>query len=120
MPPRKSKKVIEEDMDGCGVKNYYKQIPKEILDFAVYGNNSLEGQTLQVKTDLQSQGASGYIVLNQQIKMMMGMIIVMIVMLLIIMMTNMKIMVMIIMMMMILLLLSLLIVLLCCFVALTY
>ncbi len=28
MPERKSKKVIEEDMEASDVKNYYKQIPK--------------------------------------------------------------------------------------------
>ena len=59
--------IWEYPAEGKTFDQVSKQIPKEILDFAVYGNNSLEGQTLQVKTDLQSQGASGYIVLNQQI-----------------------------------------------------
>jgi len=59
--------IWEYPAEGKTFDDVSKQIPKEILDFAVYGNNSQEGQTLQVRSDIQPQGASGNIVLNQNI-----------------------------------------------------
>ena len=59
--------IWEYPAEGKTFEQVSKQIPKEILDFAVYGNNSLEGQTLQVKTDIPAIGASGNITLNQKI-----------------------------------------------------
>jgi hypothetical protein len=59
MPPRKSKKVIEEDMDGSGVKNYYKQIPKEMLDTAENPNFHLTHINLPFRMCIVSASGGG-------------------------------------------------------------
>jgi hypothetical protein len=59
--------IWEYPAEGKTFSQVSSQIPKEILDFAVYGNNSIQGQTLQVKADSSAVGASGNIVLNQKI-----------------------------------------------------
>lgn len=59
--------IWEYPAEGKTFNELAKEIPKEILDFAVYGNNSLEGQNLQVLADAPNVGASGNIVLNQNI-----------------------------------------------------
>ena len=59
--------IWEYPAEGKTFDEVSRQIPKEILDFAVYGNNSLEGQTLQVRADIPAIGASGNITLSQKI-----------------------------------------------------
>ncbi len=59
--------IWEYPAEGKTYEQLTKQIPKEILDFAVYGNNSLEGQNLQVLSNIPAVGASGYITIDQEI-----------------------------------------------------
>lgn len=44
-----------------------REIPSEILNFAVYGNNANQGQNLQVLAEIPPVGASGNFTLNQEI-----------------------------------------------------
>jgi hypothetical protein len=44
-----------------------KEIPEQLLDFAIYGNNSIDGQIFKVGKNVESVGASGYIQINQDI-----------------------------------------------------
>ena len=59
--------IWEYPAEGKTFDQVSKQIPKEILDFAVYGNNSLEGQNLQVLANNPAIGASGNITIDQEI-----------------------------------------------------
>ena len=59
--------IWEYPAEGKTQDELVKEIPAEILDFAVYGNNGNEGQNLQVYAEIPAVGASGYFVLNQQI-----------------------------------------------------
>lgn len=59
--------IWEYPAEGKTFDELTKQIPQEILDFAVYGNNALEGQNLQVFSSIPAVGASGYITIDQDI-----------------------------------------------------
>jgi hypothetical protein len=59
--------IWEVPAEGKTFDELTKQIPEEILDFAIYGNNSLDGQQLQVKVDVAAIGASGNFQLSQNI-----------------------------------------------------
>lgn len=59
--------IWEYPAEGKTFDELTKQIPQEILDFAVYGNNALEGQNLQVFSNIPAVGASGYITIDQDI-----------------------------------------------------
>ena len=59
--------IWEYPAEGKTFDELTKQIPKEILDFAVYGNNAIEGQNLQVFSSIPAVGASGYITIDQDI-----------------------------------------------------
>jgi len=59
--------IWEFPAEGKTYNEVSKQIPEAILDFAVYGNNGIDGQQLQVKKDLPAIGASGNIQITQTI-----------------------------------------------------
>jgi hypothetical protein len=57
--------IWEYPAEGKSIQKLEKEIPREILDFATYGNKSEEGQSLYVKTKLAPIAASGEIVITQ-------------------------------------------------------
>ncbi len=59
--------IWEYPAEGKTLSDVSKQIPEAILDFAIYGNNAIDGQQLEVKRDLPAIGASGNIQLAQNI-----------------------------------------------------
>lgn len=59
--------IWEYPAEGKTLDELTKQIPAEILNFAVYGNNGNQGQNLQVYADIPAVGASGHFLLNQEI-----------------------------------------------------
>lgn len=59
--------IWEYPAEGKTLDELEKQIPVEILNFAVYGNNGNQGQNLQVYAQIPAVGASGNFVLNQEI-----------------------------------------------------
>ncbi len=59
--------IWEYPAEGKTLDELSKQIPPEILNFAVYGNNANEGQNLQVYAEIPAVGASGNFILNQEI-----------------------------------------------------
>lgn len=59
--------IWEYPSEGKTIQEVTKQIPEEILDFAIYGNNSIDGQQLQVLVDVSAIGASGNIQISQTI-----------------------------------------------------
>ena len=59
--------IWEAPAEGKTINELTKQIPEAILDFAIYGNNSIDGQQLEVKMDVDSIGASGNVSITQNI-----------------------------------------------------
>jgi hypothetical protein len=59
--------IWEYPAEGKTFDELSKEIPPEILNFAVYGNNGNEGQNLQVYAEIPPVGASGNFILNQEI-----------------------------------------------------
>jgi hypothetical protein len=57
--------IWEYPAEGKTFSEVAKQIPEEILDFAVYGNNAIDGQKLSVKKYTEGVGASGNFTINQ-------------------------------------------------------
>jgi hypothetical protein len=57
--------IWEYPAEGKDLVTLQKEIPSEILDFAIYGNKSEEGQSVFVKTTLNPIAASGEIVITQ-------------------------------------------------------
>jgi hypothetical protein len=61
------KSIWEYPAEGDSIEVLEKTIPSEILKFATYGNKAEEGQSLYVKTNLDPVGATGEILLSQNI-----------------------------------------------------
>lgn len=59
--------IWEYPAEGKTIDEVTKQIPDAILDFAIYGNNGIDGQQLQVLKDVPAIGASGNIQISQDI-----------------------------------------------------
>lgn len=59
--------IWEYPAEGKTREEVSKEIPEAILDFAIYGNNALDGQQLEVRTDVPAVGASGNIQISQDI-----------------------------------------------------
>ena len=59
--------IWEYPAEGETIEILEKSIPREILDFATYGNKSEEGQSLYVKVDTDPIGATGSITFTQTI-----------------------------------------------------
>ena len=61
------KSIWEYPAEGDSMEVLEKTIPSEILKFATYGNKAEEGQSLFVKTNLDPVGATGEILLTQNV-----------------------------------------------------
>ena len=59
--------IWEYPAEGETIEILEKSIPREILDFATYGNKSEEGQSLYVKVDTSPIGATGAITFTQTV-----------------------------------------------------
>ncbi len=59
--------IWEYPAEGKTKLEVLKQIPEAILDFAIYGNNAIDGQQLEVRMDVPAVGASGNIQISQDI-----------------------------------------------------
>lgn len=59
--------IWEYPSEGKTFDQVAKEIPEEILDFAVYGNNAIDGQKLSVSKYTEGVGASGNFTINQEI-----------------------------------------------------
>lgn len=59
--------IWEYPAEGKTFGEVAREIPEEILDFAIYGNNAVEGQNLLVSKDVPGVGASGNFSINQNI-----------------------------------------------------
>jgi hypothetical protein len=59
--------IWEYPAEGKSYSDLTKEIPEEILDFAIYGNNAVDGQNLSVLAQIPSVGASGNFVIDQNI-----------------------------------------------------
>lgn len=59
--------IWEYPAEGKTKEQVTKQIPEAILDFAIYGNNAIDGQQLEVRMDVPAVGASGNIQISQNI-----------------------------------------------------
>ena len=59
--------IWEYPAEGKTFDELTKQIPEEILEFATYGNNGIDGQSLQVLANIPAVGASGDFIINQNI-----------------------------------------------------
>jgi len=59
--------IWEYPAEGKTKTELQKEIPEELLDFAIYGNNALDGQILQVGRNVPGVGASGDFRLSQNI-----------------------------------------------------
>lgn len=64
---REYESIWEYPAEGSTIDTLRKTIPSEILDFATYGNKADDGQDLLVRTTEPPTGASGNIVLSQEI-----------------------------------------------------
>lgn len=59
--------IWEYPAEGKTESELKREIPEQILDFAVYGNNAIDGQIFKVGRDVPSVGASGDIKITQTI-----------------------------------------------------